>query len=186
MIGGRGSRSGGQLEIAFPSGGAVLQGTELQLGLDGGLRSAMASASKYGPPKGIGTSADSLPPPPRKAGILPDAELISGEDIRQNGVITLFKSEPLLNRKCVALYLQEDGCPHKVCHFCLNSLREAPSIDPRDLAQALRRASGSSNARSRPSTPGDRRGRSDSAGSATSLGSQHSDGGGHKPKQRRQ
>ena len=54
MIGGRGSRSGGQLEIAFPSGGAVLQGTELQLGLGGGLRSAMASTSQYGPPSGDG------------------------------------------------------------------------------------------------------------------------------------
>ena len=47
MFGGRGSRSGGQLEIAFPSGGAVLQGTELQLG--GGLRSAMSPAGHYGP-----------------------------------------------------------------------------------------------------------------------------------------
>ena len=195
MLGGRGSRSGGQLEIAFPSGGAVLQGTELQLGLGGGRRSAMASTSQYGPSSGDGTPGahagsgpsnyKSLPPPPRKAGILPDSELMSSDEIRQNGVITLFKSEPLLNRKCVALYLREDGCPHNVCHFCLNSLRDAPSIDQRDLAQALRRATGSSNARSRPPTPGDRRERSDSAGSARSLGSQNSDGGGHKPKQRR-
>ena len=185
MLGGRGSRSGEQLEIAFPSGGTVLQGTALQLGLGGDRRSAMASASKYGPPKGGEHSPGPLPLPPRKAGILPDAELMSGEAIRLNGVITLFKSEPLLNRKCVAFYLREDGCPHNVCMFCLNSLREAPSIDQRDLAQALRRATGSANARSRPGTPGERRGRSDSAGSATSLGSQHSDGGGHKPKQRR-
>ena len=128
---------------------------------------------------------DTLPPPPRMAGVLPDSELLSSDDIRNGGVIALFKTEPLLNRKCVAFYLRKDGCPHRVCNFCLQSLREAPSLDPSDLAQALRRASGSSNARSRPSTPGDRRGRSDSAGSAASLGSQHSDGGGHKPKQRR-
>ena len=111
---------------------------------------------------------------------------MSGEDIRQNGVITLFKSEPLLNRKCVAFYLREDGCPHRVCSFCLHSLREAPSLDPNDVAQALRRASGSVNARSRAGTPGGRRERSDSAGSAASVHSQFSDGGGHKPKQRRQ
>ena len=101
-------------------------------------------------------------------------------------MIALFKSEPLLNRKCVALYLREDGCPHSVCHFCLQFTERRPESSIRDdLAQALRRATGSSNARSRPPTPGDRRERSDSAGSARSLGSQNSDGGGHKPKQRR-
>jgi len=194
--GGRGSRQGGQLEIPFPTGGAMLQGTELQLGHGGGLRSAMASASQYGTAtegsRYLGAarseSADSgaLPPPPRKAGILPASELLSSDDIRGGGVITLFKSEPLLNRKCVAFYLREGGCPHVVCGFCLASLRAAPNSDPRDLAQALRRASGSANARNRPPTPGDRRGRSDSVGSNTSLGSQFSDGGGHKPKQRRQ
>ena len=154
----------------------------------------MASASQYGPPsgdRGLSREArgsagyDTLPPPPRKAGILPDSELLSGDDIRQGGVITLFNTEPILNRKCVAYYLREGGCPHEKCNFCLHSLREAPSTDPRDVAQALRRTTGSSNARSRPPTPGDRRERSDSAGSARSLGSQNSDGGGHKPKQRR-
>ena len=190
--GGRGSRQGGQLEIAFPTGGAMLQGTELQLGHGGGLRSAMAPVSLYGPAAALGAaraeSANSgpLPPPPRKAGILPDSELLSPDDIRGGGIITLFKAEPLLNRKCVAFYLREGGCPHDKCGFCSTSLRAAPSIDPRDLAQALRRASGSANARSRPGTPGERRGRSDSAGSTSSLGSQFSDGGGHKPKQRRQ
>ena len=129
---------------------------------------------------------DTLPPPPRKAGVLPDSELLSCDGIRNGGVITLFKTEPLLNRKCVAFFLREGGCPHKVCNFCLNSLREAPNIDPGDVAQALRRTIGSSNARTRPGTPGERRGRSDSAGSASSVGSQFSDGGGHKPKQRRQ
>ena len=188
--GGRSSRQGGQLEITFPAGGAVLQGTELQLG--GGLHSAMAPTSQYGPAAGPlptgynSTGYNSLPPPPRKAGVLPDSELLSGEGIRNGGVISLFRTEPLLNRKCVAFYLREDGCPHEKCNFCLTSLREPPSLDPRDLAQALRHTTGSSSARSRPPTPGERRGRSDSAGSASSVGSQHSDGGGHKPKQRRQ
>jgi hypothetical protein len=44
--GGRSSRQGGQLEIVFPSGGALLQGTELQLG--GGLGSAISPASHTG------------------------------------------------------------------------------------------------------------------------------------------
>ena len=193
--GGRGSRQGGQLEIAFPTGGAMLQGTALQLGLGGGLRSAMAPADRYGPGmsqatrdglKG-GMSMDTLPPPPRKASVLPDSELISGDDIRDGGIITLFRTEPLLNRKCAAYYLREGGCQNKVCGFCLNSLREAPSVDPSDVAQALRRTLGSSTARNRPGTPGGgRRMRSDSTGSNTSLYSQNSDGGGHKPKQRRQ
>ena len=47
LSGGRGNRLGGKIEIAFPPGGAVLQGTELQLG--GGLRSAMSPANHYGP-----------------------------------------------------------------------------------------------------------------------------------------
>ena len=176
--GGRGSRQGGQLEIPFPTGGAMLQGTELQLGHGGGLRSAMAPTGQYGTGV-VGNSREArgsasygtLPPPPRKADILPAAELLSSDDIRQGNVITLFKAEPILNRKCVAFYLRQDGCPHKECNFCLNSLNTAQSSDPRDLAQALRRASGSANARSRPPTPGDRRGRSDSVGSNTSLGS---------------
>ena len=101
-------------------------------------------------------------------------------------MITLLKTEPLLSRKCVAFYLREDGCPRKVYNFCLNSLREASGLDPSDVAQALRRTVGSSTARNRAGTPGARRERSDSAGSAASVGSQFSDGGGHKPKQRRQ
>ena len=101
-------------------------------------------------------------------------------------MIALFKTEPILNRKCVVFYLRDDGCPREKCNFCLHSLREAPNTDPRDVAQALRRTTGSSNARSRPATPGGRRERSDSAGSAASVGSQFSDGGGHRPKQRRQ
>ena len=78
--GGRSSRQGGQLEIAFPPGGALLQGTELQLG--GGLRSAMSQAHHTGVGASGGrTTADfsdrtrsdfgALPPPPRKAGVLP-------------------------------------------------------------------------------------------------------------------
>ena len=113
--GGRGSRMGGQLEIAFPSGGALLQGTELQLG--GGLRSALSPASHYGPATteergraARGQSNVTLPPPPRKAGVLPDSELLSGEAIRGGGLIGLFRTEPIRNRKCVAFYLRDDGC----------------------------------------------------------------------------
>ena len=127
-----------------------------------------------------------LPPPPRKAGVLPDSELVTGDDIRNGGLIGLFKTEPILNRKCVAFYLRDNGCTHHQCNYCLTSLKDAPNVDPRDVAQALRRTTGSANARSRAGTPGRRRGRSDSAGSAASVGSQFSDGGGHKPKQRRQ
>ena len=159
----------------------------------GNPRSALASASHYGPSAvedrgraSRGQGYNTLPPPPRKAGVLPDSELLSSDDIRSGGVIALFKTEPLLNRKCVAFYLREDGCSHAVCSSCLHSLREAPSLDPSDVAQALRRTVGSSTARSRAGTPGGRRERSDSAGSAASVGSQFSDGGGHKPKQRRQ
>ena len=101
----------------------------------------MSPVSHYGPATGTAfsdrSSYTTVPPPPRKAGILPDSELLSGDDIRSGGVITLFNTEPLLNHKYVAFYLGEGGCPHKKCNFCLNSLREAPSFDPRDLAQAL-------------------------------------------------
>ena len=197
MLGGRGSRSGGQLEIAFPTGGSALQGTELQLG--GGLRSAMSPAGRYGPASqreaaGSRTAEwldrtrsaiDALPPGPRKAGVLPESELLTGDEIRAGDVVTLFKTEPMLKGKCTAFYVRDTGCIWDKCNYCTASLRDAASTDPRDLAQALRRSIGSSGARSRPPTPGDRRGRSDSAGSATSVGSQRSDGGGHKPKQRR-
>ena len=77
----------------------------------------MAPTSQFGPgtspatagsrPTGYNsTGYGSLPPPPRKAGVLPDSELLSGDDIRSGGVIALFKTEPLLNRKCVAFYLR--------------------------------------------------------------------------------
>ena len=177
--GGRGSRMGGQLEIAFLPGGALLQGTELQL--SSGLRSAMSSANHYGPATGAGRMADlasktrsdygALPPPPRKAGLLADSELLSGDDIRSMGVVTLFKTEPMLKGKCTALYVREAGCTWGKCNYCATSLREAASTDQRDLAQAIRRAISSSNARSRPGAPGGRRSRSGSAGSATSVGS---------------
>ena len=121
-----------------------------------------------------------LPPPPRKAGILEDAELLSGEAIKALGVVALFRSEePML--KCIAFYVRDTGCTWDKCNY-YTSLREAPSTDPRDPAQALRRSVGSSNARGRPGTQGERRERSDSAGSAMSVDSQYSDGGGHKPK----
>ena len=152
MIGGRGSRSGGQLQIAFPSGGALLQGTELQLG--GGLRSTMSQAHTTNTSAaGSRTPADygdrsraefgALPPPPRKAGLLPDSELISGDEIRAANVVALFKTEPMLKGRCTALYVRDTGCIWDKCNYCVASLRDAASTDPRDLAQADRLSSGS-------------------------------------------
>ena len=171
----------------------MLQGTELQLG--GGLRSAMSPVGHYGPASQreatpnhgnrSRTELGALPPGPRKAGVLPDSELLSGDEIRAGDVVTLFKTEPMLKGKCTAFYVRDTGCSWDKCGYCTASLRDAASTDPGDLAQALRRSIGSAGARSRSGTPGERRGRSDSAGSATSAGSQRSDGGGHKPKQRR-
>ena len=86
------------------------------------------------------------PPPPRKGGILADSELLSGDAIKSLSAVSLFKTEPMLNRKCVALYVRHGGRPYAKCSFRLNSLREAPNTDPRDLAQALRRTTGSSSA----------------------------------------
>ena len=71
-----------------------------------------------------------------------------------------------------------DGCTYNNCGFCKKSMRDAPNADPGDLERALRRACGTANARERPGTPG--RGRSDSAGSAASVGSQNGTGGGPK------
>jgi hypothetical protein len=189
---GRSSCQGGQLEIAFPSGSAVLQGTELQLG--GGLRSAMSPTDRSDSAARAGRMAEyagrnrpefySLPPAPRKAGIWEDSGLLSGEAIRFLGAVALFKSEPPLKGECTAYYVRDTGCTWGKCNYRTAPLKEAASTDPRDLAQALRRAVGSSSARNRPGTPGGRRERSDSAGSAASVGSQFSDGGVHKPKQR--
>ena len=108
---------------------------------------------------------------------------MSGEEIKAQGLMPLFKAEPLLNGKCLRLYLRKDGCTYANCGFCAKSMRDAPNTDLGDLERALRRACGTANARERPGTPG--RGRSDSAGSATSVGSQNSTGGGHTPKKGR-
>ena len=70
------------------------------------------------------------------------------------------------------------------CAFCKTSIAGEANTDPGDLERAVRRACGLTNARERASTPG--RGRSDSVGSASSMGSQNSTGGGHKPKKGRQ
>ena len=126
----------------------------------------------------------SLPPPPRFGNILQQHELISGEEIKEQNLAPLFKAEPLLNGECLGLYLRRDGCTYGNCGYCKKALRDAPNIDPGDLERAVRRASGLMNARERTATPG--LGRSDSAGSATSMGSQNSAGGGHKPKKGRQ
>ena len=129
-------------------------------------------------------SAISLPPAPRFGNILQQHELMSGEDIREQRLMPLFKAEPLLDGKCLARYLRRDGCVYKDCSFCKNSIAGEASTDPGDLERAVRRACGLTNARERTSTPG--HGRSDSVGSDRSIGSQNSTGGGHKPKKGRQ
>ena len=105
---------------------------------------------------------------------------MSGDEIKAQGLMPLFKAEPLLTCKCLALYLRRDGCTYGNCGFCKKSLRDGPNTDSGDLERALRRACGMANARERPGTPG--RGRSDSAGSASLVENQNSTGGGHKLK----
>ena len=56
-------------------------------------------------------SVRSLPPaPPRFGNVLPQRELMSGDKIKAQGLMPMFKAEPLLNGKCLALYLRRDGC----------------------------------------------------------------------------
>ena len=124
-----------------------------------------------------------LPPEPRYAEILPSNDLISGAEIRQNGVVALFKTEPLLAGKCAALLMKDQGCTFQDCAYCKNTYADLPKVDTCDLLSALRRCMGTASARLRPNTP---RGRSDSVGSDRSVGSQRSDGGGMKPKRPRQ
>ena len=100
------------------------------------------------------------------------------------GVLPLFKAEPLLEGKCLARYLRTDGCVYDNCAFCKTSIAGEANTDLGDLERAVRRACGLTNARERAPTPG--RNRSDSVGSASSMGSQNSTGGGHKPKKPRQ
>ena len=96
----------------------------------------------------------------------------------------LFKSEPLLTGHCAALLMKDVGCDYERCPFCPKSLTELSRCDVGDITAALRRCMGSPVARSsRPGTP--RREQSDSVGSDRSVGSQHSDGGGAKPKRQR-
>ena len=59
-----------------------------------------------------------LPPPPRKAGVLADAELLSGDTIRSLGVVAPFKSEPMLKGKCTAFYVRDTGCTWDKCNYC--------------------------------------------------------------------
>ena len=124
-----------------------------------------------------------LPPVPRYAEILPANDLISGSEIKQHGVVSLFKTEPLLAGKCAALLMKDEGCTFQNCAYCKNTLEDLPKVDTCDLLSALRRCIGTASARSRPGTP---RGRSDSVGSDRSVGSQRSDSGGAKPKRPRQ
>jgi len=188
-----GRQSRGQLHINLPSANAsVVHGTELQLG---GPRSALRRPADDGPPSGRASQREqhsrdafdpvrSLPPLPRFGNVLQQHELMSGEEIKEQNLIPMFKAEPLLAGKCLGLYLRRDGCTYENCGYCKKSMKEAPNTDPGDFERAVRRACGLANTRERPSTPG--RGRSDSAGSERSMGSQNSTGGGHKPKKGRQ
>ena len=197
--GGGSGGGGGQINMRLPPSPAnVTQGTMLQLGVAGGgggyPRSAMTSPGHYGPQAGDDSrkqqfSRDgqyldkqantTLPPEPRFAEILNKNDLMSAADIRSLGVVTLFKSEPLLAGKCAALLMKDVGCTFAGCPYCKTSYKELPHTDTCDLLSALRRCMGSATARSRPGTP---RGRSDSVGSDRSMRSQRSDGGGAKPK----
>ena len=113
-----------------------------------------------------------LPPPPRFGNGLPQNELMSAEEVKAQGLLPMLKAEPLLNDKCLGLCLRRDGCTYGDCGFYMKALRDAPNVDSGDLERALRRACGTANARERPGTPG--RGRSDSVGSASSVGGQNS------------
>ena len=79
-------------------------------------------------------------PPPRKANIFNDDELLSGAEIKERGVVQLFRDEPLLHGQCAALLLRDNGCDYPACPFCKRTLDELDSLDVRDLEAALRRA----------------------------------------------
>ena len=181
----------GQLHIDLPPANAsAVNGTMLQIGGPRSIRrgdgnaqpTQLAQREQFA--RDSREAAYSLPPPPRFGNVLQRHELMSGEEIREQRLMPLFKAEPLLDGKCLGLYLRRDGCTYKDCGFCKKAIRDAPSTAPGDLERAVRRACGLTNARERTATPS--RGRSDSAGSATSMGSQNSTGGGHKPKKGRQ
>ena len=188
-----GRNSRGQLHIDLPPANAsVVSGTELQIGAP---RSALRRDIAQAPPdnrsmrreqfdRDSRNSSLSLPPAPRFGNVLQQHELMTGEEIKEQRLIPLFKAEPLLDGKCLALYVKVGGCVYRDCGFCKKALREAPNTDPGDLERAVRRACGLTNKPERASTPG--RGRSDSVGSDRSVGSQNSTGGGHKPKKGRQ
>ena len=195
--GGGSGGGGGQINLRLPAAPAgVTQGTLLQLGTPGGsgggLRSALSSPGHYGPAsvqdrvnqhaRRSASSSVTLPPEPRYAEILPAHDLMSGADIKSYGVVALFKTEPLLVGKCVAVLMRDTGCVYPQCPYCKNTYEDLPKVDTCDLLSALRRCMGVASARSRPGTP---RGRSDSVGSNRSVGSQRSDGGGEKPKRHR-
>lgn len=178
--GGRTSRSGGlNLQLPQPPPG-VAQGTLLQL-----TKPKPASPSDQGRTRDYSREHKEtvLPPAPRFGNILPRHELISGPEVKSLGVVGLFQSEPILAGKCAALLVREDGCDFRGCKFCRRTLEELPSLDASDITAALRRTLGSASARVRPGTP--RRDRSDSEGSERSISSQRSEGGGFRPRRKK-
>ena len=154
---------------------SIVNGTELQLG---GPRSALrrlpgdtrpSSTDKEQFARDRRESVRTLPPPPRFGNVLPQNELLLAEEIKEQGLMQMFRTEPLLTGKYLGLYLRRGGCTYGNYGFCMKSIRDAPNTDPGDTERALRRACSTANARERPGAPG--RGRSDSAGSAAPGGS---------------
>ena len=94
-----------------PANASVVNGTELQLG--GPRRSALRRLPGETRPSPIDKneqfardrreSVRSLPPPPRFGNVLPQNELVSGDEVKAQGLMPMFKAEPLLNGKCLGL-----------------------------------------------------------------------------------
>ena len=108
-----GRHSRGQLHIDLPPAHAsVVHGTELQIGVP---RSALRRDIDHAPPdnrtlrreqfdRDSRNATLSLPPAPRFGNVLQQHELMSGEDIREQRLLPLFKAEPLLDGKCLARF----------------------------------------------------------------------------------
>ena len=119
-----------------PPNVSVVNGTVLQLG---GPRSALRRLPGEAHPSPVDKneqfvrdrreSVRSLPPPPWFGNVLPQNELMSGDEIKAQGLMPMFKAEPLLNGKCLGLYLRRGGYTYGNCGFCMKSMRDAPNFD---------------------------------------------------------